>query len=106
MTSDSSFSGLLVLPSFLGFYSTTESGLRIALIGAVIFLVIHYSTLFEQEYNEKLMNLYTYPWWRFLLVFLVIASATWSPELAVFVALAVFFYLNDMNTLIEPIARG
>lgn len=96
----------LALPTFLRFYSTTEEGLRIVFLGIVGFLIIYNSTLFEEEYNEKLMNLYTYPWWRFLLVFLVIASAVWAPELAIFVAMAIFFYLNDMNTLIQPIAHG
>lgn len=80
--------------------------MRILFLVLVGFLVIYNSTLFEKEYNETLMNLYTYPWWRFLMVFLVISSAVWSPELAIIVALAIFFYLNDMNTLIQPIARG
>lgn len=80
--------------------------MRILFLLLIGFLVIYNSTLFEKEYNETLMNLYTYPWWRFLMVFLVISSAVWSPELAIIVALAIFFYLNDMNTLIQPIARG
>ena len=94
------------LPSFLRFYSITEESIRILFLALIGFLVIYNSTLFEKEYNETLMNLYTYPWWRFLMVFLVIASAVWAPELAIIVALAVFFYLNDMNTLVHPIARG
>jgi hypothetical protein len=96
----------LSLPSFLRFYSITENGLRIGLLFAIIAVIVFNSTLFEEEYTEKLMNLYVYPWWRFLLVFLVISSAVWSPELGIFIALAVFFYLNDMNTLVQPIASG
>ena len=94
------------LPSFVRFNSITEESVRILFLVLVGFLVIYNSTLFEKEYNETLMNLYTYPWWRFLMVFLMIAAATWSPELAILVSLAIFFYLNDMNTLIHPIARG
>lgn len=94
------------LASFLQFYSITEEGSRIVLLALIGFLIIYNSTLFEEKYNEKLMNLYTYPWWRFLMVFLVMASAVWAPELAIFVAMAIFFYLNDMNTLVQPIARG
>ena len=96
----------LSLPSFLKFYSITENGLRIGLLIAITAVIIFNSTLLEEEYTEKLMNLYIYPWWRFLLVFLVISSAIWSPELGIFLALAVFFYLNDMNTLVQPIVSG
>lgn len=95
-----------LVPSLLRFHSFTEDGLRMGLLVAVLLILIFHSTVFEEEYTEKLMNLYIYPWWRFLLVFLVISSALWSPELGLFIALAVFFYLSDMNTLAQPIASG
>jgi len=94
------------LLSFLTFYASSEGRLRTAILLMVLYLIIANSTLFEESYNQKLMDLYTYPWWRFLMVFMVIASAMWAPELAIFIAMMIFFYLNDMSTLIQPIARG
>lgn len=58
-----------------------------------------YSTVFEETYSNKLINLYTYPWWRLLLVLLVIVSATWSHQVSIIVALIVVFYLSDMKIL-------
>ena len=68
------------------------------------FILIQYSSLFEQEYHSKLIDLYAYPWWRILVIFLVIASAFWCPRISLLIALVVFFYLSDMNTLITPLS--
>ena len=68
------------------------------------FILIQYSSLFEQEYHSKLIDLYVYPWWRILVIFLVIASAFWCPRISLLIALVVFFYLSDMNTLITPLS--
>jgi hypothetical protein len=66
------------------------------------YLIIRYSAIFEEEYNTKLAQLYIYPWWRILVVLLVISSTLWCPEVGIVFALLVFFYLSDMNTLITP----
>lgn len=87
-------------------FMATEDTLRILLLSVLTVLIIYNSTLFEREYNDKLMILYTYPWWRFLLVFMIIAASTWSSEMAVLIAFAIFFYLSDMNTLVQPIVNG
>jgi hypothetical protein len=60
--------------------------------------------MYEEEYNKKLIDLYIYPWWRMLIVTLIIASAIWCPTVSIIVTLIVFFYLSDMNTLIAPLA--
>jgi hypothetical protein len=73
----------------------------IVVILASIFL-INYSSLFEERYSEKLTELYIYPWWRILVVLLVITSAMWCPRVGIIIAFVVFFYLSDMNTLITP----
>lgn len=65
-------------------------------------VVIIYSTSFEVNYSQKLIDLYLQPWWRMLVVFLVIASSIWCPRVGILVAIAVFFYLSDMETLITP----
>ena len=43
-----------------------------------------------------------YPWWRIMVIFLVVSSAVWCPRVGILIALIAFFYLSDMNTLITP----
>ena len=73
----------------------------IVVILASIFLV-NYSSLFEEHYSEKLTELYIHPWWRILVVLLVVTSAMWCPRVGIIIAFIVFFYLSDMNTLVTP----
>ena len=73
----------------------------IFVILASIFLV-NYSSLFEEHYSEKLTELYIHPWWRILVVLLVVTSAMWCPRVGIIIAFIVFFYLSDMNTLVTP----
>lgn len=77
----------------------------IMIITIIVFYIIaiQYSTVFEETYSQKLINMYIYPWWRLLLVILVIASAIWSPYVSIIIALVVFFYLSDMESLSKPI---
>ena len=92
-------------PSFLSFQGTTDGifrGIAIILAGIVI---VRYSTLFEEEYTKKLTALYIQPWWRILVVLLLLSSAIWCPRVGILVALLVFFYLSDMNTLITPFSE-
>ena len=89
-------------PSFLSFQGTIDGVFRaIAVILAGI-VIVRYSTIFEEEYSKKLTALYIHPWWRILVVLLVLTSAIWCPRVGILVALLVFFYLSDMNTLITP----
>ena len=81
---------------------TTDEVVQPLVILFAVVVIIQYSSVFEQEYHTKLINLYMYPWWRMLIIFLVISAAIWSPRIGILVALAVFFYLSDMNTLITP----
>jgi len=81
-------------------FEDTFQSLIVVLI--VVFLVA-YSTVFESDYSKKLAYLYLQPWWRFLIVFLLIAAALWSPLIGIIVSLLLFFYLSDMNTLVTPL---
>jgi len=85
------------------FYS--ESWLIFLLIILLGTVLLKYSTLLEEEYNETLIHLYIYPWWRMLLVLFVITSVIWSPYIGIIIGLIVFFYLSDMNILINPISN-
>lgn len=92
-------------PSFLSFKNSSDGVLQaLVLIGAVA-LLIHSGTVFETEYPRTLIDLYVYPWWRMLVVLLLVAAASWCPRVAIVVALVVFFYLSDMNTLIAPVTN-
>ena len=76
--------------------------LAVVLVGIVI---VKYSTIFEEEYSQKLTDLYIHPWWRILVVLLVLSASIWCPRVGILVALVVFFYLSDMNTLITPFSE-
>jgi hypothetical protein len=90
-------------PSFL--YGSTDGIIQTLVIVFAVAVLIQYSSLFEEEYHAKLIHLYVYPWWRIMIIFLVITSALWCPQVGFLVALVVFFYLSDMNTLITPISN-
>ena len=92
-------------PSFLSFQGTTDGIFRAIIVLLAGIIIVKYSTLFEEEYTQKLTDLYIYPWWRFLVVFLAITSAIWCPRVGILIALIIFFYLSDMNTLITPFSE-
>lgn len=92
-------------PSFLSFQGTTDGIFRAIAVTFIAVVIVRYSTIFEQEYTEKLTNLYIHPWWRILVVLLVLTAAIWCPRVGILVALLVFFYLSDMNTLIMPFSE-
>jgi hypothetical protein len=85
----------------LAWLATDEVVQPLVILFTVV-IIIQYSSVFEQEYHTKLINLYMYPWWRMLIIFLVISAAIWCPRIGILVAVVVFFYLSDMNTLITP----
>ena len=92
-------------PDFLSFYGTTDGVFRAMAVFLLFIVAVKYSTLFEEAYSQKLMDLYVYPWWRFLIVFLVIAAAVWCPRVGIMMAMVAVFYLSDMNTLIRPFSE-
>ena len=89
-------------PSFLSFQNTTDGLLRGVVVIIAAIVLVFYSTVFEQEYSKNLTDLYIAPWWRLLVALLVLTSAIWCPRVGILIALLVFFYLSDMNTLITP----
>jgi hypothetical protein len=89
-------------PSFLAFQQTTDGIFRALLVLLSGFVIVYYSSLFEETYSKKLTDLYIAPWWRLLVVLLAVTSAIWCPRVGILVALIVFFYLSDMATLVTP----
>jgi hypothetical protein len=92
-------------PSFLSFKGTTDGIFRALMVLIAGIVIVKYSTLFEEEYSQKLTDLYIYPWWRILVVILGVSAAIWCPRVGILVALIVFFYLSDMNTLVTPFSE-
>ena len=78
---------------------TVESFLRIVVIIAILGFVLLNGTVFETYYPNNSVELYKYPWWRFMIVFLVIVGTWWCPYVGLATATAAFFYLGDMHTL-------
>lgn len=77
--------------------------LRIVFVCLAAVVFVYYSSLLEREYHQKLTLLYVHPWWRFLVVFLVLSSAVWCPQVGLLLAAIALFYLSDMNTLVTPL---
>lgn len=89
-------------PTFLSFQGNTDGAFRALAVLLTAIVIVKYSSLFEAEYTGRLTNLYIMPWWRILVVILVLTAAIWCPRVGILVALVVFFYLSDMNLLIRP----
>jgi hypothetical protein len=91
--------------NFLKFQNTPDGILRLLSVVILSIVLIKYSTVFENEYSQKLIDLYLNPWWRILVLLLFISAILWCPRVGILVALVVFFYLSDMETLITPFAN-
>ncbi len=82
-----------------------EKMLRTGVTVAVLVYILFYSSVFEAQYPTRLVELYAYPWWRLLIVSLVAIGAWWCPRVGLALAVAAFFYLNDMHILTSPFAN-
>ena len=83
--------------------SSVEIMLQSLVIFCLFIILTKYSSVFEEMYHEKLIDLYMYPWWRILIVILILFAVLWSPRIAIILSLVVFFYMSDMNMLITPL---
>jgi len=86
----------------LSIHHSSDGVFRVIVVILASIFLINYSALFEERYSKKLTELYIHPWWRILVVLLVVTSAMWCPRVGIIIAFIVFFYLSDMNTLITP----
>jgi hypothetical protein len=93
---------MLILSGFLQEGSIGEQGLRIGVIIFLLTYILFVSSVFETSYPTRIVELYAYPWWRLLLISLVAIGAWWSPSVGIVLAIAIFFYLNDMDILTSP----
>lgn len=91
--------------SWLAFDGTTDGIFRSLFVFIAVFVIVYYSSLMERPYHQKLAQLYIHPWWRVLTVLLVLSASLWCPRVGILMAFIVFLYMNDMNTLINPLPQ-
>lgn len=75
---------------------------RVVVTSAFFIWNLYEGSVFEAPYDKTLFKLYGFPLFRLTLVLLVLASAYWCPRVGAMVALAVFFYFEDMEKLRRP----
>jgi hypothetical protein len=95
-----------LLESLMTEGSPMEKHLRTGVTGVVLLYILFYSSVFEAHYPTRVVELYAYPWWRLLIVSLVALGAWWCPRVGLALAVAVFFYLNDMHILTSPFTNA
>jgi hypothetical protein len=76
--------------------------LRLVILTGLLGFILLKGSIFEEKYPHSSVELYMFPWWRFLIVLLVIAGAAWCPYVGLATATAAFLYLNDMHILTRP----
>jgi hypothetical protein len=83
-------------------HSSSERVLHMGALGVLFLGILFFGSVFEVSYPRRLVELYAFPWWRLLLVCFVAISTWWCPRIGLLVAVATFFYLNDMHMLTTP----
>jgi len=73
---------------------------NIMILAFLIWNVIE-GSVFQNEYPEAFVKLYTIPIWRLLLVILMIFASTWNHSLGIMVAFTIFFYVMDMEVTMD-----
>ncbi len=80
-------------------YNAIDSAARTGLTIVLLLWLISYGTVFEMEYDPKLVEMYKHPWWRMLVGLLLVAASVWCPRVGIMAAMVVFFYFMDLETL-------
>jgi hypothetical protein len=79
-----------------------DNTIKLIVAGIILVYILFFGSVFEISYSKRVVELYAYPWWRLLLVSLVGIGAWWCPRVGIVLGLAIFLYLNDMDTLTSP----
>ena len=83
-------------------HTSFEAALRTGVTVLILVYVLFFGSVFEATYPTRIVELYVMPWWRLLVVSLVGIGAWWCPRVGLALAIAAFFYLNDMHILTSP----
>jgi hypothetical protein len=87
---------------FINLIEDLEIFLKFVVAILILGFILHSGSVFETSYPSRFVELYALPWWRFFIVLLVVIGAWWCPRVGIVLALAAFFYLNDMRSLTSP----
>lgn len=79
-----------------------DAAARIVVTSVFFIWNLYEGTVLEAPYEPILVKLYSIPFWRFLVVMAVLLAANWCPRVGVMFALAVFFYIEDMEKMKRP----
>ena len=79
-----------------------DAAARIVVTSVFFIWNLYEGTVLEAPYEPVLVKLYSIPFWRFLVIMAVLVAAHWCPRVGVMFALAVFFYIEDMEKLKRP----
>ena len=82
--------------------NVVDAAARIIVTSVFFIWNLYEGSVFEAPYDRTLVKLYGFPLFRFMLVLLVLSAAYWCPRVGAMVALAVFFYIEDMEKLKRP----
>ncbi len=75
---------------------------RVIVTAAFFAWNLYEGSVFEAPYDKVLTTVYGFPLFRLTLLLLVLAATYWCPRVGSMVALAVFFYIEDMEKLRRP----
>ena len=72
---------------------------RIVVTAALFVWNLYEGSVLESAYSRELVRLYAFPLWRFVIVLSILLATSWCPRVGVMLALAVFFYIEDLEKL-------
>lgn len=82
--------------------SVLDATARVVVTSAFFIWNFYEGSVFEAPYDTSLVKLYGFPLFRFALVLALLVASYWCPRVGIMVALAVFFYIEDMEKLRRP----
>ena len=75
---------------------------RILFTAALFIWNLYEGSVLEAPYTKEFVRLYTFPLWRLVLALAVLVATYWCPRVGVMLAIAVFFYIEDLEKLSTP----
>lgn len=82
-------------------YNLIDGAMRIIITAAFFIWNFFEGSVFESPYTREQVKLFQYPIWRLALLILVFLAAIWCPKVGAMVAIAVFFYFEDLHKLTQ-----
>lgn len=87
---------------FLAPDSTLDATARIVVTAALFIWNAFEGAKLDSAYPTSLVQLYALPLFRFVLALSVYVAMMWCPRVGAMMALAVFFYIEDLEKLRKP----